>query len=350
MQTTNAEDGKEPQAEQWLSAQREAELMVKCGDARTVIAFGSHARADAKGTTPVDLAAVVIDDRARRKLRARIATEKLEDLKRAVVWPIVVTREELRKEASFANALGGVIGDGKVMAGDELCVKGIEVRKTTTDELALCYASAMEQLGLANMRLRTDGARGSWIVREWDAWHWFIGRVRQQLTASTEPAESFEQWEQRRLTTLAVVGAEQVARLVAASEGLTQTGIRHLNDQMAKLAQHSPGREPWRLEHLGRATQPRPGPEPRKIAPGQGETQHRWAKRVEGGYDGIAWWLRHGDNTPERTAQTLRHELARRGTQRWICGTRAIKHNRNLEEGVRRALDTVRDRIGKTVD
>ena len=276
-----------------------------------------------------------------------IKVNELADRKRPAIWPIVATQEEVQSQATYANALGGVVIDGIVIAGEKQCIQRIEVRQASAEELGLYYASGLEQLGLTEIPLRSDGKSGSLIMKEWDRCRWAYNQITRRLSPKPDPSEKFHDWDQRRLTTHAIVGAEQIARLIAATQGLAPRGIGHLESQMLDLAERSPGRESWRLEQLARATRPQPGPLPRQIAPGWHEPQQVWAARVQSAFEGIAWWLRHGDTPAGRVSGALAVPHARRGTVRWITGAEAQKQNAGLHLGVRNANDTVRARIEK---
>ena len=265
--------------------------------------------------------------------------------RRAVLWTTIVTLHELQTEPTFANTLGGVVGHGRVIAGDPQCLDGTRVRRATEAELARYYASALEQIGLTELPLRTDGINKPMILNEWDRWQWAIGEFRRRLRTDERTPESFEAWEQRRLTRLAIVGAEQVARLIASTENHIPTGLAHLEAQIASIGEQHPENEPWRLEALARATRPKPGATPREIAPGNHEALAEWSARVEASLHGIAWWLQFSGRHAGDLRRTMAEPEAEEATQRWITGSIAQSQNRLLQPRIRDALLTIETRI-----
>ena len=108
--------------------------------------------------------------------------------------------------------------------------------------------------------------------------------------------------------------------------------------------------ESWRLEALGRATRPKPGPEPRNIAIGAHDTPEALVERVTGAIHGVAWWLTHGNYTAtgpshtNRVAETLATPWGKRTTQRWVLGEQGQAARSHAPLAIDNALNAVESR------
>ena len=299
-----------------------AERWVSRGPAECVVLIGSHARGDAGPASPVDVACIVDGERARAAMRRVLFGPSGIARDSALVCVLVATRAELSTGAHSGNALGAVLADGVVLAGVCPALADPSPRLAPPDALADLLASAMESLGPTWRVL--PGARAPlppWLAA-WDAGCWALARVR----AGLRPHEPLAHWHARRATRLALVGAEQVARLVAAGAGLAPTGVRFLGAQMGRVAAQVPSAESGRLAALGAATRPVPGSAPRTVAVGAHDGPDALLARLTGAYGGLAWWLRHGGRTAGgrsdtgRVAATLASDRGRLSLERWLIG------------------------------
>ena len=282
-----------------------ASKWVEDGPVRAVVVFGSHARNEALTQNTIDVACIVEDETGRKAMHKIAQDQAMTQAGGDVHCALIVTTDELRQQAHRAHVLGALIHDGKLLAGDQRWRDGISVRNAPTPVLATLLASGLEQIRLTLRGMPDARHPMPGTLRAWDAMNWKLSQLKNRYrTETAEGLETLTAWNQRRRTRLAITGAEQIARLVATTAELTQTGARMLEAQMLKIRDAVPTDEGWRLEALARATRTKHVNIPRTVNVGDHDTNEEIEARVKGVLHGTAWWLRHGNRTVHRAEHT----------------------------------------------
>ena len=315
-----------------------AVLLVQVGEviALSVALFGSQAHGDAAPGSPVDLAAIVADHRARARLIQGLDQPYWRHGTGPATCGIIITPEELKREADALNALGGLIADGVIVAGDPNALDGIAMPEVTEESLSPYFARAVQDLALTTLYLPSGRRKPGWVAKAFDVGEWVLDQVRHAIT---ERVPRFEEelidWQERRLTRQAVNAAQYTARIVFAAASTTQPGLRLLPQRLLRSPhlEHVPERD--QIEALAEAAIAPCGPPWGEIALGHQDRPDALLQRMSGALAGLNRWVNHADTLNESQGRK-RLAFAAADYESW---DEAETHFRTLEALARRLRD-----------